>query len=184
MAFVLACLTQIFGLPSFSSPVEFLSFRNRKNISFFLMWLSKILFQHSSNLQVFFFSFWWWPEVPSSVVDPPTEAQNTNETQESDEEEVQPLKRKKKSSKHSGSKKLKPKKRSKRAQDETVDDSSWSQMNGIQAFHKWNNTVQISKAYASGCGAYFYRWRELRVGQWGRYRFGRFSGWGGGSWKA
>lgn len=63
-------------------------------------------------------------EVPSSVVDPPTEAQNTNETQESDEEEVQPLKRKKKSSKHSGSKKLKPKKRSKRAQDETVDDSS------------------------------------------------------------
>lgn len=63
-------------------------------------------------------------EVPSSVVDPPTEAQNMNETQESDEEEVQPLKRKKKSSKHSGSKKLKPKKRSKRAQDETVDDSS------------------------------------------------------------
>ncbi|KAL6348622.1 hypothetical protein AAG906_016144 [Vitis piasezkii] len=63
-------------------------------------------------------------EVPSSVVDPPTEAQNMNETQESDEEEVQPLKRKKKSSKHSGSKKPKPKKRSKRAQDETVDDSS------------------------------------------------------------
>lgn len=63
-------------------------------------------------------------EVPSSVVDPPTEAQNTNETQESDEEEVQPLKRKKKSSKHSGSKKPKPKKRSKKAQDETVDDSS------------------------------------------------------------
>ena len=63
-------------------------------------------------------------EVPSSVVDPPTEAQNTNETQESDEEEVQPLKRKKKSSKHSGSKKLKPKKRSKKAQDETADDSS------------------------------------------------------------
>lgn len=63
-------------------------------------------------------------EVPSSVVDPPTEAQNMNETQESDEEEVQPLKRKKKSSKHSGSKKPKPKKRSKKAQDETVDDSS------------------------------------------------------------
>lgn len=63
-------------------------------------------------------------EVPSSVVDPPTEAQNMNETQESDEEEVQPLKRKKKSSKHSGSKKPKPKKRSKRARDETVDDSS------------------------------------------------------------
>lgn len=63
-------------------------------------------------------------EVPSSVVDPPTEAQNMNETQESDEEEVQPLKRKKKSSKHSGSKKPKPKKRSKKVQDETVDDSS------------------------------------------------------------